>query len=124
MLSLQLVVGRVRQYFCPISRIKILILGLEVPLEILVEQVLSFSHEMLKHVVDELGIEVAEERVHQALAVAVAPRVVVPLVEQIFQLELIDWHRSHPVRRILLPFEPAGFAVIQMVVDVLEYVED
>ena len=61
LLRLQLVVGSVRQYFCPIRRFQILILRLEIPLEILVQQVLGFSHEMLKHVVDEFGIEVAEE---------------------------------------------------------------
>lgn len=79
---------------------------------------------MLEHIIDEFRVEVSEERVHQSLVMPIPPRIVVPLVQQVLQLELVDWHRSHAVRRILLSLHAARLAVVQVVVDVLEDVED
>lgn len=73
----------VLQYFCPVGCLQVLIFVLEVPFKILVQQVLSLAHEVLEHIIDELGIEVPEQRVHQPLVVPITPWIVVPFVQKV-----------------------------------------
>lgn len=83
LLGFKLIIRCVFENLQPIGSAKVLVLSFEVPLKVLVQDVFCLTHEMLKHVVHKLWIKITEQGVHQPLAVAITPWIIVPLVQQI-----------------------------------------